>query len=304
MISIIIPLYNSSLYIAETIKSVINQTLADLEIIVVDDESIDDSLAIVKSFTDSRIKTYSKINQGASAARNFGLSKAKGEYVLFLDSDDILVPEALEILSKEIGNNDIVFGSWQDFDETGNFFQTKLANTSTTDLIANYFALLPTISTALIKRNNVTWNENKDIWEVTEYFLKCIISKKIKYSEKIVTQIRQHHSKERLTLKHDHFNYLKTANFFTECKAFLNQNNCLTKASEEQLDKLILTNIYGMFKVNTPAYIVKNSFKVINLKLIKHYKNFSLINLYGLTYFGGYKGLRLFYLLNKCLGRI
>lgn len=89
LFSVVIPLYNKRDYIKETIESVLLQTYTDFEIIVVNDSSTDDSLAIVQSFNDSRIRIYTKPNGGVSDTRNYGLKKALGEYICFLDADDL-----------------------------------------------------------------------------------------------------------------------------------------------------------------------------------------------------------------------
>lgn len=90
MISIIIPIFNGEEYIERCLKSVIGQSYFDLEIICVDDGSIDDSLEMLKKWAmiDERIKIYSIENNGVSNARNFGIEKASGEYIMFLDVDD------------------------------------------------------------------------------------------------------------------------------------------------------------------------------------------------------------------------
>ena len=77
MFSIIIPLYNKADYIAETLNSVLNQTYFDYEVIVVNDSSTDNSLEIASGFHDERIHIYTKENEGVSAARNYGIMRAK-----------------------------------------------------------------------------------------------------------------------------------------------------------------------------------------------------------------------------------
>lgn len=97
MISIIVPVYNAEKYIEETINSVLNQTYSDFELILVDDVSTDNSIAIISKFNDSRIRLIAlDENSGAYAARNRGLAEAKGEYISFLDADDLWMPEKLE----------------------------------------------------------------------------------------------------------------------------------------------------------------------------------------------------------------
>lgn len=92
-LSIIMPVYNSAQYVESAIKSVINQTFKDWELIIVDDGSTDKSLSICKDFTkkDNRIVCYSKSNGGQASARNLALGKVQGEFITFIDSDDELL---------------------------------------------------------------------------------------------------------------------------------------------------------------------------------------------------------------------
>lgn len=94
--SIIIPLYNKEAHVKNTIRSVINQSYNNFEILVINDGSTDASLEIVNAINDSRIKVFSKINEGVSSARNFGIKKATGEFVAFLDADDVWEVSFLE----------------------------------------------------------------------------------------------------------------------------------------------------------------------------------------------------------------
>ena len=89
-ISVIIPVYNSESYLCECLDSLVNQTISDIEIICIDNESKDNSLQILNDYAkkDNRIKVLSHKNQGPSAARNYGIEHAIGEYITFVDSDD------------------------------------------------------------------------------------------------------------------------------------------------------------------------------------------------------------------------
>ena len=97
-VSVVIPVYNVENYLSECLDSVINQTLKDIEIICVNDGSTDNSLAILKEYAqkDERIKIITQQNQGGAIARNNGLKKIIGEYVIFLDSDDVFDLTMLE----------------------------------------------------------------------------------------------------------------------------------------------------------------------------------------------------------------
>jgi len=105
LISIVIPFYNAEKFIKETINSVLNQTYNNIEILLINDGSTDNSLNIVNSLKDDRIKIINKNNSGVSSARNLGLSLAKGDYILFLDADDVLENDFLEKMVEKLENN-------------------------------------------------------------------------------------------------------------------------------------------------------------------------------------------------------
>lgn len=113
LVSVIIPFYNEEQYIGDCLISLIKQTYKNIEIICVDDGSTDNGAMIVKAIqqSDSRISLIQQENMNAGTARNVGFSKAKGEYVLFLDSDDFFSPSMVErMLNKALStNSDIVF---------------------------------------------------------------------------------------------------------------------------------------------------------------------------------------------------
>lgn len=100
--SIIIPLYNKEDYIEATLKSVLSQSFQDFEIIVVNDGSTDESLNIVKQIESDKVVMFSNENRGLSATRNFGIEKAKSNYVAFLDADDLWKKDYLETMFKLI----------------------------------------------------------------------------------------------------------------------------------------------------------------------------------------------------------
>ncbi|MBQ6994452.1 MAG: glycosyltransferase [Lachnospiraceae bacterium] len=114
--SIIVPVYNVRDYLGICMESLINQTIKDIEIICVNDGSTDDSLEILQQYAekDYRIKVCDKVNGGSSSARNLGLDEAEGEFILFVDSDDILEKNTCDRLYMEIlqtGADIVVFGT-------------------------------------------------------------------------------------------------------------------------------------------------------------------------------------------------
>lgn len=124
LISVVIPVYNGEKTIRETIESVINQTFEDFELIVIDDGSQDSTLEIVKSIPDSRLKVFSFPNAGLAASRNRGIKLACGDYISFIDADDLWIPDKLESQLQALQDNPqaAVAYSWTDcIDEFGDF---------------------------------------------------------------------------------------------------------------------------------------------------------------------------------------
>src|SRR5699024_1200447 len=116
LISVIIPIYNKEEYLDECINSVVNQTYKNLEIILVNDGSTDRSEVIINKWykKDDRIVFLNQENKGVSSARNKGISKANGEYVFFIDADDRLEDNALNLLYKYslINKSDIIMSNF------------------------------------------------------------------------------------------------------------------------------------------------------------------------------------------------
>ena len=98
--SVVIPLYNKEHYIEATIRSVLNQTCQDFEVLVVDDGSKDDSLALARKFESDRVRIIPQENQGVSVARNTGIRNARGEFICFLDADDEWRPDYLATIDE------------------------------------------------------------------------------------------------------------------------------------------------------------------------------------------------------------
>jgi len=109
-VSVIIPTYNRARVLRKTLKSVLTQTLQDFEIVIVDDGSQDDTRQAVEEIEDSRIRYFYKPNGGAASARNMGLSKARGDFIAFLDSDDRWPENFLEVMVAHMERN-VEFGA-------------------------------------------------------------------------------------------------------------------------------------------------------------------------------------------------
>ena len=171
-ISVIIPVYNARKYLGQAIESVLAQSLKPLEIIVVDDGSTDNSVAVAQEFEPDITLLKLAENNGAGAARNLGINKASGRYLAFLDADDFWVRNKLEIQLDYLKKNmamDMVFGKVEQF------ISPELPDTSRQQLKAN-LKEMPGFSagTILIKKeafaNVGLFNEKLELGEFIDWF--------------------------------------------------------------------------------------------------------------------------------------
>ena len=120
-VSVIIPAYNGDRYMVEAINSILHQTYTNWEIIIVDDGSTDNTSNIIQKYS-KQIKYFHQTNQGVAASRNLGLSKAEGEYIAFLDQDDVFLPHKLAsqvTVLAEDSTLGMVSSGWQIIDRDG-----------------------------------------------------------------------------------------------------------------------------------------------------------------------------------------
>ena len=156
--SIIIPIYNSEKFIKNTIDSVLGQKSGNFELILIDDGSTDNSGNIIDLYEKyDYVKIFHKTNSGLGGTRNFGLSKAKGEYIWFIDSDDYITNDALQILSDEIksGEDIICFDYYDDINGK------LIDNTSKIIDSNNMFTYNPSVCFKLLKREFIEKNNLK-----------------------------------------------------------------------------------------------------------------------------------------------
>lgn len=126
LISVIIPVYNGEKTIKQTIDSVLKQTFSDFELIVINDGSTDSTLDILASIQDPRLKVFSYPNAGQPASRNRGIAHAIGEYISFIDADDLWTSDKLETQLKALQNNPqaaVAYSSTNWIDESGQFLR-------------------------------------------------------------------------------------------------------------------------------------------------------------------------------------
>ena len=159
-VSVIIPLYNGEEWIEKCVSSVINQTYNDIEIIIVDDCSTDDSPLIVRSFKDSRIKfIQNNKNRGVPATRNTGIKKAEGRFIGFLDQDDYWHQEKLELHVNEFQQSSesigVVYGDAMESEPSGESYKVSgqpIPKNRQDKLKKLYMSNPPITVTSLIKK--------------------------------------------------------------------------------------------------------------------------------------------------------
>lgn len=168
-ISIIVPIYNAEKFIEKCINSLLNQTKQELEFILINDGSTDNTESIIKKYTDKRIKYFKNKNQGIGKTRNFGISKAKGKYLMFIDSDDYITENACEELYQKAKTSkaDIVVCDFYKIYDNKKQEEIKLPSFKTTSLKDNPNILIDInlapwnklYKTSLIKENNIKFVE-------------------------------------------------------------------------------------------------------------------------------------------------
>ena len=198
-ITIIIPTYNRANRLIQTIHSVTKQRYPNFELIIVDDGSTDNTSSVVKSFTDNRIHYFYKPNEERAIARNFGISKAKGNYITFLDSDDGLYPHFLEeaaSLIREKDNPEWLHLAYEIIDEKGKILRRenqRLGNINQSLLTGNHLSCIGVFLRKDIAKTN-PFNQDPDIIGSEDYLLWLQLSRRytLHYSNRISAYITQH----------------------------------------------------------------------------------------------------------------
>jgi glycosyltransferase involved in cell wall biosynthesis len=158
VVSVVIPTHNGERTIGQTIESVLNQTLANFELIVVDDGSTDSTLAMLSQIADPRLKVLSHPNEGVATSRNRGLAHASAEYVAFLDHDDLWTPDKLQAQYRALHENPraaVAYSLVDCIDESGRYLHPGSRVTAQGDVYARLLLtdFLDTTSNPLIRRD-------------------------------------------------------------------------------------------------------------------------------------------------------
>lgn len=197
-VSIVIPSYNSEDTILETLESVFSQTYQDFEVIVVDDNSTDNSVKLIEQhFPDTSIIVKDDSNKGVSATRNFGINQAKGQYIAFLDADDVWLPTKLQAQIASLDNcrwsycNSYYFGYRQDGTKKRSDLSNLYSGHIFEHLLLDNFL---TTSTILIEKRLLEahglFDENYKILEDWKLWLDIAKSEPIAYVEEPLAKYR------------------------------------------------------------------------------------------------------------------
>jgi len=198
LVSVIIPAYNAAQTIVETLDSVFAQTFKNLEVIVINDGSKDKTLAILEDYS-KPINIISTENKGVSHARSSGFKHSKGDYIQYLDADDLLMPKKIELQLEALimHNADVAYGDWQKFSVENNeiIISETIEREIEGDLEIALFTYFwcPPAAILYSKRicEQLKWNESLPIIQDARYFLDAAIAiGKFVYTKGIMAQYR------------------------------------------------------------------------------------------------------------------
>ena len=192
--SFVIPVYNCRQYLEECVNSVLDQTVSDLEILLVDDGSADGSGELCDKLAerDERIRVFHKENGGAGSARNLGIENCEGRYLLFVDGDDTIEPDCLESAEPILGKDGVlpIFGMSFDYWRDGQIIKNETYSIAfpgerTAEEVVKEFpglfednalssACNKVFSAKLLKENNLRFSESMPLYEDLAFVLECL----------------------------------------------------------------------------------------------------------------------------------
>lgn len=303
LVSIIIPVYNRAHLIGETLDSILNQTYVNWECLVVDDGSTDDTLKLLSIYCkkDSRIQSYKRDSsklKGANVCRNIGVKKAKGDYIVFFDSDDLMTPDHLhtKITAIKKYNKDYVITRTEYFN-ADNSKLNKNYSFSNDDITAsnyitkkiNWLTLDVMINTTL--GQSIQFNEHLKSGQEYNYFCKLVLkSINTCFIDKVVSLRRAHEGSIRANLKTR--SELKKGRFHSLWYTYL---DIKTKASIQDKKFLLKECIDSI-------YIVKKQLaKKPSLFILEVFKTFKLKGIYFILFLISLRIDRAYYFRNKLM---
>jgi glycosyltransferase involved in cell wall biosynthesis len=313
LVSIIIPVFNSGEYLAETIESAMGQTWPNKEIIIVDDGSTDNSVSVAKEFNDPAIRIFQQKNKGASTARNKGLAEAKGEYIQFLDADDLLNSIKIEAQLQLLKGKPFAVANCATihyFDKSNPFINEPVhewyseGSTNSVEFLTRLYGgglIGPTYGgmiavhawlcpKAVIEKAG-QWNEDITVDDDGEFFCRVVLaSDEIVYSEKSICYYRKYIKKKSLS----------AVNSYNANKSLLISNNLkarhLLERTGDFKTKLALCRIYWesalLFYPKYTSLTKEAQMKANILVPGFHFNPYTRGLNAGLSKFIGWKGVR------------
>lgn len=315
LVSIIMPVYNSELYLEKSLDSLIKQSYNDIEIIIIDDESKDNSLEIIKRYSDldNRIFFKKQKNSGPGTARNNAMKLAKGNYIFFLDSDDYLKKDCIEEMVKNIKkyesdlvvfegrgfyykNNKFIFDKYKYFNIPNEYLYVPMNNIDASKFAMEYISpCLKLYDKSFLEKNNIKFSEGI-FGEDVEFWYNCILKlEKIVFVDYIgylrrytPNSIMQTYSKkqlfERISTIEKIKNDIENSQLKKENLIFIKEN--LALYAEALLIKSLKydlndrNELLNSFHEREGYYVLKQYSKSITKKLYRKllYKNPTLMN--------------------------
>ena len=308
MMSVIIPVYNNEKYLPQLFKDILNQTFLDFEVIFVNDGSTDNSQKLLQEFcnTIDFATCYCKENGGVSSARNVGLKKAKGEYIVFWDADDYIDKDFLSIMHNNIKHNSLTVCGFSFIDEN-NKKVDKLLNKTTISKNQIAFMQENWLFNALwnkifvkdiILKNNIQFNKDFAVGEDTLFVTKYIkhVNDYLIVDKILYTYVRRQNSAMTKYHKNIYFSHVKISEQMIESLDSSKQDykNCLVGV-RQNFGKDCVANIWHLVAnlkngskqelklalkhYNTDKNIIKLKVNLL-LKILFKIKNITLLKLY------------------------
>ena len=331
LISVIIPLYNCERYIEECIESISNQSLVDqIEVIIIDDGSTDDSFKTASNY----LKKYNiqgmilkQQNRGVSAARNAGIESAKGEFITFVDADDTVISDCMELLYDLAmeRRSDMVYGGVREVNAelkevkkyNKNYFEGSGIETAIEFLKRDIWIRLGAfiISTDLINDKNIRFSEGCKYGEDQEFILKCIVHcNSVGTVAKTIYNYRQYDSSAMRKVSLEQFDFIeamkRVSNYLNE--QFPNELEMQIKMKEYILFSYMLAiKVLASLDIGYPTlkqYIEEkkynNMFKSKNIKSKSMSKLFMKLFLWETNSYLFYKLIRANYIVRQPIKKL
>lgn len=262
LVSIIVPVYNVEKYLKKCLDSLVKQSYSNIEIIIVNDGSLDDSKAIIKKYYQKYpqlIKSYEKENGGLSDARNYGLKKAQGKYLTFIDSDDYIASDYIEKMYKAIkkNNSDVVICNYYTVKDKQkkiekNYIPNQVGNLAIdkNQLFNSWAVWNKMFSQKIIKDNNLLFSKGV-IYEDMRFTLKVLLkANKISYVDEAL------------------YYYIYRQNSIMNSQN-LEKNKDILKGFEDIISYYQKENAYGEFKEEIEFLAIKHILIYALVRVIK-----------------------------------